>query len=48
MDQRQIAAVINLSLTDRHNNEKVYVSIAVFIELGSRGKVIKWRSFTSS
>ena len=47
LEGRQIAAVVNLSLTEKDSSEKAYISIAVFIELGPRGKVIKWRSFTS-
>jgi hypothetical protein len=48
IEDRKIAAVINLSLIEKANHQKSYVSIAIFIELGHKGKVIKWRSFTSA
>ena len=48
LEGRQIAAVVNLSLTDRTNQEKLYVSLALFLELGNRGKIIKFRNFTSN
>jgi hypothetical protein len=47
VEGRKIAAVVNLSLLEKDNHKKIYVSIAIFIELGQRGKIIKWRSFTS-
>jgi hypothetical protein len=47
IEQRQIAAVVNLSLIEKSTDKKVYVSIALFLELNQRGKIIKWRSFTS-
>ena len=48
IEDRKIASVVNLSLVEKDSPKKIYVSIAIFIELGQRGKIIKWRSFTSS
>ena len=47
VEDKKIAAVINLSLIEKDTHKKVYISIAVFMELGQKGKVVKWRSFTS-
>jgi|GEM_PF-4263131 len=47
LENKHIAAVVNLSLTEKGSNEKLYLSIAIFLQLGQRGKVAKWRSFTS-
>jgi predicted SnoaL-like aldol condensation-catalyzing enzyme len=47
VEDLKIAAVVNISLTAADGN-KLYVSLALFIELSSKGRIIKWRSFTNS
>lgn len=43
----EIAAVVNISLTAT-NGQQLYASLAVFLELSAKGRIIKWRSFTNS
>ena len=47
VEDMKIAAVVNISLTSA-SGEKLYVSLAIFIELSGKGRIIKWRSFTNS
>lgn len=48
VEGNQIAAVVNLSLIEINTENKAYISIAIFLEVSPRGKVTKWRLFSSS
>ena len=46
-EQNAIAAVVNLTLSTTAKKD-LYVSIAIFMELDTKGQITKWRSFSNS